>query len=218
MLARGHRALGEWAAAEPALTGYTHVYEVAAAAGRRGAHDDVLTALLVRAREGDRLAGRTMLQAMLGNLVRLAVRTRAHAAGDLEESQARALAVFWEVISDYPLHRRSCHPVDGISLDVLRTLTRGHLVTQTHPAGLQAELPADEPAPSHMEGEHSARAAFWASAELGAVGECGDEQLIVILAWVIRTAALTADDARVLLALHSPERPGEPLTRWHRPV
>ncbi len=202
---RAARALAAWAVEEPALASCPDLAAVVDAAGRRG-RDDVLAALLRLSRQGDELAARTALQVMLGAAVRLARRTLAHAHGDLEESLSRAVTALWHVVREYPLERRTCRPADGISLDVLAALTgSGRPRPPEVPAGLPAELAeVAECGPD----ENGVRALFWSAAHPRALGACSDEQLLLLLAWGVRHEAVSLEDARLLLRLHSPDEPG----------
>ncbi|MGZ4626519.1 MAG: hypothetical protein ACXV3S_09580 [Kineosporiaceae bacterium] len=196
--------VARWGQVIPDLRGLADL-DAVLVAGRRSGDREVLRGLLHLARDGDRLAARTALQIMLGSAVRLARRTRAHAGGDLEEAMARAVAATWQVVSDYPLERRTCRPADGISLDVLAILTQGRRARFEVAAGLPADLadvPEEEPT-----GPGERREAFWSTAKLGRPRLCGDEQLIMVLAWGVRVGAISAADARLLLRLHSPDDP-----------
>jgi hypothetical protein len=204
-------AVTRWATAHPALAGHRDLAAVVDAARERG-RDDALRALLGLTRDGDALAARTALQAMLGAAVRLARRTVAHAGGDHEESLARAVAALWQVVREYPFERRHCRPVDGISLDVLALLTGGGRPRFVEvPAGLPAEL-AGADAAVEDDDEVGVRGAFWASAHPGAGGACSDEQLVLLLAWGVRRRVVTLDEATLLLRLHSPRVPGTTVT------
>ncbi len=204
-------AARHWATAHPALAGHRDLAAVVEAARERG-RDDVLLALLRLARGGDALAARAALQAMLGAAVRLARRTVVHAGGDHEESLARAVAALWQVVREYPFERRSCRPVDGISLDVLALLTgAGRPRFVEVPAGLPTDLAGDDAAAEEVD-EDGLRGAFWASAHPGAAGACSDEQLLLLLAWGVRRHVVTAEEAALLLRLHSPRVPGTTVT------
>jgi hypothetical protein len=193
-----------WSSALPALTGCADPSAVVDAVTRRG-QDEVLLTLLRLARDGDALAARIALQVMLGSAVRLARRTLGHAQGDLEEALSRSVTALWQVIRNYPLERRTCRPADGISLDVLAALTAaGRSRPAEVPGGLPAELadiPDDEP------DDAGRRSEFWSVAHPTAAGACSDEQLVLLLAWGVRRAVVSVEDARLLLRLHSPREP-----------
>ena len=142
---------------------------------------------------------------MLGSAVRLARRTLAHAQGDLEESLSRAVTALWQVVRDYPVERRTCRPADGISLDVLAALTAAG---RSHPAEVPGGLPWSSPTyPTTSPSDIGRRGLFWAAAHPQAAGACSDEQLVLLLAWGVRRAVVSVEDARLLLRLHSPREP-----------
>jgi hypothetical protein len=191
-----------WAESVPALNGLRDLSAVVAAASVP-TDRDVLSGLLLLARKGDHLAARTALQVMLGAAVRLAGRTRSHAGGDVEESIARAIAATWQVVRSYPFERRTCRPADGISLDVLSALTRHPHADNEVAAGLPGDL-ADRAEPDQPDvGE--LREAFWSLLWPGHRPACGDEQVIMLLAWGVRVGAVSVADAQLLLRLHSPD-------------
>jgi hypothetical protein len=197
--------MASWEQGGPGLTRFQDLASVVAAAAASDDDHEVLTALLNLARNGDQLAARTALQALLGSLVRLARRTVAHAGGDFEESLSRAVEAAWRVIRNYPMDR-TCRPADGISLDVLAALTGGgrHGSAEV-PVGLSADL-GEWTEEAERAGE--LREEFWAIVRDRAGAACGDEELIVLFAWAVRSAVITREEAQLLLRLHSPDEPG----------
>jgi hypothetical protein len=206
--AEARAAVAGWRTTHPALAGCADPAAVLDAVTRRG-QDGVLLALLTLAREGDALAARIALQAMLGAAVRLARRTLGHAQGDLQESLSRAVAALWQVLRDYPIERRTCRAADGISLDVLAALTANGRSRVEVPGGLPVEL-AD--VPDDRPDDAGLRGLFWAASHPGAAHACSDEQLILLLAWGVRRGVVSLEDARLLLRLHSPREPGTAAT------
>jgi hypothetical protein len=199
---RTRSAVASWGESVPALNGLRDLSAVVTAASVP-TDRDVLSGLLLLARRGDSLAARTALQVMLGAAVRLAARTRSHAGGDVEESVARAVAATWQVVRSYPIERRTCRPADGISLDVLSALTRHVHGDNEIAAGLPADL-VDQAEPDQPDvGE--LREAFWSLLWPGRRPACGDEQVIMLLAWGVRAGAVSVADAQLLLRLHSPD-------------
>jgi hypothetical protein len=79
--------------------------------------DPVLAALLTEVSIGDRLAGRVVLQALIGRMVRMAQRDPRAGIDDY-------LAHLWCVISDYPLQRRPVRIAANLSMDTLRAVSR----------------------------------------------------------------------------------------------
>lgn len=202
-----HTPLAIWRTRCRALASFTDLASVVD--GATSGDNEVLGALLVLAREGDELAARTALQAVLGSVVRLARRTVAHAGGDLEESISRAVEACWRIIRNYPV-QRACRPLDGISLDVLAVLTgSGRHGEAEVPVG----LPVDLGDPIQVdEGTSELRAGFWAAVRLRSAWPCADEELIVLFAWAVRAGVISRAEAQLLLRLHSPDEPGRAVT------
>ncbi|SDU50810.1 hypothetical protein [Jiangella alkaliphila] len=175
-------AVGRWAAAEPALTGCQDLgdVEAAVAAGRQRA-DAVLIALLRLAHDGDALAGRTVLQLMLGKAIRIAA---GHAGRDSRESlEHTAVAALWTVIATYPAERRPTKVAANIAMDTLGMVSRelAHRRTETpaEPGTLAAVLVSD-PEPD------------------------ADIDLSELLAWAAESGTITAADAELLLDIYAP--------------
>jgi hypothetical protein len=241
-------AVTRWRAQEPAVFGCACTLDdVMTAAGRHDANDPPIAALLRLAQAGDAFARRTVLQLMLGAMVRMALRTRHMADQDLEEAVARAISALWTVILSYPVARRTRH-VNNISLDVLNVLTprRGaaHREQQQTDSwerlldhgeamadiywqawdAYKARLPwtdlhpdLDQPAthpplldePGARRPDEQ-RIEFWQAAGIDAYQRADDEQLLLLLAWAVRTHVIARRDAQVLLALHSSAGTGRP--------
>lgn len=84
-----------------------------------GADPDArLGELLRRHSGGDRLAGRVVLQAMLGKLVRLAVEDPRHGVDDY-------VAECWLRLAEYPLARRPARIAANLALDTRRRVRAG---------------------------------------------------------------------------------------------
>jgi len=79
--------------------------------------DAVLHALLVEAQRGDALAGRTVLQASLGRVVRMAGRDRRSTVDDY-------VAALWCVVALYPLAARPVRIAANLALDTLKAVHR----------------------------------------------------------------------------------------------
>lgn len=101
----------------------------------RSEPDAVLGALLRLHRAGDDLAGRTVVQAMLGKLVRMAAR-------DAEASLEDYLAALWVRVATYPLQRRPNRIAANLALDTLKVVKSG---TRQHRCHLPAHLPPASP-------------------------------------------------------------------------
>jgi DNA-directed RNA polymerase specialized sigma24 family protein len=81
--------------------------------------DPILGALLTEVSTGDRLAGRVVLQALIGRMVRMAQR-------DPRASVDDYLAALWGVINSYPLSRRPVRIAANLSLDTLKAVSSEH--------------------------------------------------------------------------------------------
>ena len=108
-------ACRRWAALAPPLTGCRTLAEVLAAV--RTDPDVVLAALLGAAADGETLAGRVVLQAMLGKVVRMA---RVDPVGTVDDY----VAVLWCVVANYPLVARPRQVAANLALDTLKAVQR----------------------------------------------------------------------------------------------
>ena len=75
--------------------------------------DAALSALLTEVVSKDQLAGRVIVQSMLGKLVRMAQTDQANEVGDY-------IAAFWCVLSSYPLAARPRRIAANLALDTLK--------------------------------------------------------------------------------------------------
>jgi DNA-directed RNA polymerase specialized sigma24 family protein len=81
--------------------------------------DAVLAALLTEVSIGDQLAGRVVLQALIGRMVRMAQRDPRSGIDDY-------LAQLWSAINDYPLSRRPVRIAANLSMETLKAVSREH--------------------------------------------------------------------------------------------
>lgn len=156
----GRAEVGRWAADHPALVGCGTADDVLGAI--RDRPDEVLAALIAvhQDRTGDNrhgpttrpsseLAGRIVLQTMLGKLVTMARRDRRHAVEDY-------VGQLWAGIGCYPLARRPRRIAANLALDTLKAVTGDRVCGESgHPvavpvsadelerAGLASSVPAD---------------------------------------------------------------------------
>jgi DNA-directed RNA polymerase specialized sigma24 family protein len=106
-----------WADRHPALAPYRSLEDILSIATLHS--DDVLAALLIEVSVGDHLAGRVILQALVGRMVRMARR-------DPRSSVDDYLARLWCVINSYPLSRRPVRIAANLSLDTLKAVSQDH--------------------------------------------------------------------------------------------
>ena len=117
-LVRDHRETAvRWADRHDPLASCRTLDDVLSAA--RLNSDPVLAALLAEVSSGDQVAGRVVLQALVGRIVRMAQR-------DPRSSVDDYLALLWCVINNYPLQRRPVRIAANLSLDTLKAVSREH--------------------------------------------------------------------------------------------
>jgi hypothetical protein len=104
-----------WRCTRPALTGCPLLRDILPSVGARP--DPVLHALLSLCVDGELLAGRVVLQAMLGKLVRMAAR-------DLNAGLDDYLSAMWLQIRTYPLADRPARIAANLALDTLKDVRR----------------------------------------------------------------------------------------------
>jgi DNA-directed RNA polymerase specialized sigma24 family protein len=81
--------------------------------------DPILAALLTEVSRGDQLAGRVVLQALIGRMVRMAQRDPRAGIDDY-------LARLWCAIGSYPLERRPVRIAANLSMETLKAVSREH--------------------------------------------------------------------------------------------
>lgn len=112
------RALMRWASRNPALATAHSVDDFVDTRSRPRWGDQALRGLAAEA-PGDEIAARTLLQALLGGLVRLATQV----AHDDPDAVGEVVSMAWNRIRTYPSQR--CGPVAGnVLLDVRKELLR----------------------------------------------------------------------------------------------
>jgi len=199
-------ALDRWAVAQPVLAGARSLDDLRSRVGGDDveARDAVLLALLELAQGGDQLAGRTVLQAMLGKAVRVAngVADRPDMHGDREEAVSVAVAALWQVIATYPVLARPSRVAANLALDTVALVQRGHTGSsyfrRTFPEMPVADLR------TVGEGVHH---------DVGPDQPPGpaDAELYVLLAWDVRAGVLDLDAARLLARVYTVDQDGVPV-------
>jgi DNA-directed RNA polymerase specialized sigma24 family protein len=110
-------AVAHWGDRHEVLAPYRSLDEVLS--GAKLNSDPVLAALLTEISLGDELAGRVVLQALVGRMVRMAQRDPRAGIDDY-------LARLWCVIGSYPLQRRPLRIAANLSMDTLKAVSREH--------------------------------------------------------------------------------------------
>ena len=158
--------------------------------------DAIMVGLLERSQDGDRLAGRVVLQMMLPAAVRLAqaIISRPDVLGDKDEAFALVLAALWQVIATYPVARRRTKVPANLYLDTLALVRRGHTSSAHRAARVFPERPYADirlaAEPTHLDAGQDDPA--------GPV----DAQLCTVLAWAVRSGVLSLDEARMLARVY----------------
>lgn len=199
-------AVTGWGAAWPALAGAHGPDQVRGWVAERdpAGRDAVLLALLELAQGGDRLAGRTVLQAMLGRAVRVAtsVAGRADLRGDREEALACAVAALWQVIATYPVGRRRSRVAANLAMDTVAVVQRGH-TGSSHFRRAVPETP--------MADVRLARGLVHYDGDRDELTGPADAELFVLLAWAVRAGVLELDQAQLLVRVYAVDEHGRPV-------
>lgn len=191
-----HHEVSRWSSTYPALAGCLQLEDVLARVGSDA--DGVFAALLTENARGEELAGRVVLQAMLGKLVRMASRDPHGGVGDY-------VAGLWCGIQTYPLRQRASRIAANLALDTLKTVTqerrwaRGRIaVLLTHEEGTLDHYQSAAQARERQ--DHSPIAELSATSVIAAAGALG----------------LIDDQTReVLLTVYSDGLAGEAAARRH---
>ncbi len=192
------RALAHWSSTHPALTGHEDLPALLRVIQRGpNSPDPTLLALLELAQAGDRLAGRVVLQAMLGAAVRLAssIVRRPDVLGDRDEAQSTAIAALWQVISTYPLQARPRRVVANLVMDTLALVQRGHTgsshFARTFPEQSLGDVTVLGSVPHHDDPDPDETAGP------------ADAELLSLLAWSVRSRVLSLEQARLLARVYA---------------
>lgn len=187
---RGRR-IDTWAT-RPALAGCASLADVEArtAAADKSSADEILLDLLELNRDGDELAGRTVLQLMLGKAVRIAASHTGRA--DRDTLEQLAIAALWDVIATYPIARRRKKVAANLAMDTLRQVV-AELGHDRHESPVETDVlsavagDVDDPADTVV-----------------------DAELFEVLAWGVESGAITGQDAALLTAVYctGPDNPG----------
>jgi DNA-directed RNA polymerase specialized sigma24 family protein len=122
LLSNSEVTVANWAARHDVLAECRHLGDVLLAI--RYEPDAALGALLTEVARNDQLAGRTILQAMLGKLVRMS-------RGGQQEDVDDFISALWCVLKTYPLATRSRRVAANLALDTLKLVSR-----ERRPSGL----------------------------------------------------------------------------------
>lgn len=205
--------LRKWGRTESALRGIASLEELLDRidAGDAEQTDALLLALVRLAQAGRTLAGRTVLQAMLPKLKSMAWRTSGSSSDDwdLQDRRQVGIAEFWEVLSTYPVDRRTRKVAANLALDTLRRLT-----VATRAGGEERVVdPHVEDLEAYLTSQLVDQVAFEDPTHAGAVASDvseldSDAGLLEVMAWALEVGAISRSDAQLLVRVYAPA-PGE---------
>lgn len=138
-------------------------------------HDVLLHQLLTLHRDGDELAGRIVLQAMLGRANRL-TRTAAGRGHDADD----AVAGLWTAIATYPLHR-TANVAANLAMDALKAMSPARDETPLSPEVLEGQIHNDQDA-----------------GRLAPHSPSASDEAVTVLLWALDHDVLTCEEVRLL--------------------
>lgn len=158
--------------------------------------DRLLHALLEANSQGDQVAGRTVLQCMLGKVRRLSHTARSRT---LSDPMNAALAACWDAICNYPLHRTS-HVAGNLAMETLSRIPDHPPVDETpvEPWHFFEGTPDPNYPPASLEQTERPLPITH-----GSPSDPDPTQLVAeTLAWALDTGALTKAAVQLLARLH----------------
>ncbi|ACZ32433.1 hypothetical protein Xcel_3434 (plasmid) [Xylanimonas cellulosilytica DSM 15894] len=213
-----HTTVRRWTRTEPALAGLARPGDIVDAidAGDNARKNELLLALLRLFQSGQQLAGRTVLQALLPKLARIAMSAVPESAnqGDfVEDSRHLTIAEFWEVAATYPVARRTERVASNLALDTLNRVTRQRQHADPIPFDpdmLYGQRDASDSASGASDFvarrvlEEVSRAATPDRDPVDVVTP--DTDLLTVIAWGIQTSAITRDEGQMLVTAYLPDK------------
>lgn len=224
------RTIAKWAQTQPALAGVESLTGLLDAIdnGTAARRDAILLALLELAHDGDEMAGKTVLQAMLPKLscITRSATMRGTEAVTTEERCDLTVDTFWIVMATYPTDRRRASVAANLGLDTLHQLTactRSKLDEVPAPVrtgdGVKAdELGASAAAASEAYGDvwdHQDRDTNQTGpfddpvADIVVASACdhptADGSLLSLVTWAASVGAISIADAQMLVRVYAPE-------------
>ena len=197
-----------WAAARPVLAGAESLDDILVLIGGPDAsvRDAALLALLELAQDGDALAGRTVLQAMLGKAVRIAamVTDRPDMAGDRAESLSVAVTALWQVIATYPVAARPSRVAANLAMDTVAVVHRGH-TGSSHRRRSFLEVPHADVSAAEV------RRPVGVQPGAEQVPGPADAELFEVLAGAVRDGVLQLREAGLLARVYGVDEDGTPI-------
>lgn len=196
-----------WGRAEPALAGFTRPGDILDAIdeGDPPVKDELLLALVRLFQSGQQLAGRTVLQAMLPKLTKTATATNpalcTSALNTWDEDRRHiTVAEFWDVMTHYPVHRRTGRVAQNLALETL------HRVTAVRAPRPPVPIDTSEPDAPQNRRTHTLDSSPTDDPAAAVEGLSVDADLLQVLTWAVTTAALTRHEAHLLATVYLPQK------------
>jgi len=122
----GRRAVRRWALGQQSLVGLGSLGAIIERVNERGhvEESDAILLVLLRHADGDDLAARTVLQAMMPAVKNLTAKFSTCGAWSPEETAAVVVAAMWERIRCYPVDRRPRKVSANLTLDTRQRVWR----------------------------------------------------------------------------------------------
>ncbi len=193
-----------WSRQETALAGFTRPGDIVDAidAGGHERKNEILIALLRLFQDGQQLAGRTVLQALLPKLVK----TSAHAIGCTSSTDTWAedrrhitLAEFWDVMATYPVDRRTSSVALNLALDTLHRISGVRRPTAAIPVD-----PHDLSDNGQLSEQHT-WVTHTTTPSPGTIEMTADADLLQVIVWGMREAVITQEEAQLLTTSYLPD-------------
>lgn len=205
-------AVRRWGRTEPALADFElpgHIVDAIDSSDNER-KNEILLALLRLFQDKQQLAGRTILQALLPKLARIASSTIPDADSGLaelvEDSQAITIAEFWHVMACYPVERRMSRVAQNLALDTLNRVTGQRQSRPAMPVDPQLMgtlhigrlRTADSPTAQMLQGVIASAVVDPDVTE----AVTPDSDLMDVIAWAARNSAITVDEAKLLATVY----------------
>lgn len=200
-------AVRRWVRLEPTLKGCATPGEIVDRIDRapHAEKDELLLSLIRLAQDGNHLAGRTVLQAMLPKLSTIASRTSTSITSTWSEDHRHiTIAEFWQVLSDYPVERRPRRVAANLGLDTLNRISGVRKRPNPVPVDPHESMHyLDEDCPPRDRARYSYLRAGTDETEIGSSFELNAaSDLPQLLLWARQAQLLTQEEVELLSTVY----------------
>lgn len=204
--------LRKWAKAHPVLAGTSSLADLLDRIDEAGQEetDEILIALISLAQDGKEIPRQVVLQAMLPKLAKMAYTANMSGtdAGDIQDRRHIGVCTFLEVLSSYPVQRRTRRVASNLALDTLHALTAGtRAVATEYPvtsASCEAGVDENELLETFASPEHHQ---VDPTSETVAAGfgdsPNPDGSLLEVVAWGVDAGKISPEDASLLVRVYA---------------